>query len=190
MAMNPTASDHSDRAYAGVYEDAEAANQLIERLHREGYDSTRIGVLSRDRWDAASERAPTVAAGAATGAVAGGLLGGLAGFLVGAGMLAIPGVGPVLAGGFLASALGVGAGTAVVGASLGAATGGLIGTLVGIGFSDEEAAYLEREMGQGRKIVIVRGDGSRIIRHIDETGGARYRDAADEDLTKDAPPLA
>jgi hypothetical protein len=190
MAMNPSAADHPDRAYAGVYADPAAANALIERLHREGYTSDRIGVLSRDRWDDGPQDGTTsIGGGAATGAVAGGLLGGLAGFLVGAGLLAIPGIGPVLAGGFLASALGVGAGTAVVGAGVGAATGGLLGTLVGLGFTDEEAAYLDREVRAGRKVVIVKGDGERIVRTLEETGAERFR-ARDEDLTRDAPPLA
>ena len=190
MAMNPTAADHPDRAYAGVYTDPEAANALIERLHREGYTSERIGVLSRDRWDdPPSDGTASIGAGAATGAVAGGVLGGVAGLLVGAGLLAIPGVGPVLAGGYLASALGVGAGTAVLGAGVGAATGGLLGTLVGLGFTDEEAAYLDRELRQGRKIVIIRGDGDRIVKTLDETGAERFR-ARDDDPTRDAPPLA
>jgi site-specific DNA recombinase len=192
MAMNPTSSSEPDRAHAGVYADPEAANAVIERLRQEGYESNRIGVLSRDRWDterADGDTGAPVATGAATGAVAGGVLGGVAGLLVGAGMLAVPGVGPILAGGVLASALGVGATAAAVGAGLGAATGGLIGALVGVGFSHEEAAYLDREVRAGKTIVTVHGDGERVIRHFDETGAQRYRPRED-DKTHDAPPLA
>ena len=47
------------------------------------------------------------AEGATTGAL-GGLLGGLIGFLLGIGALAIPGIGPVVAGGALATAFGLG----------------------------------------------------------------------------------
>lgn len=190
MAMNPNTSNYPDRAYAGIYTDPKAARAVIERLRDAGYESNRIGVLSRERWDddnADGDPPASVGAGAATGAVAGGVLGGLAGFLVGVGMLAIPGIGPILAGGVLASALGVGGATAAVGAGIGAATGGLVGALVGIGFSDEEAAYLDREVRAGRTVVTVHGD-ERVVRHFDETGAERYRRS--DEKTQEAPPLA
>lgn len=59
------------------------------------------------------------------------MLGGGAGLLAGLGILAIPGLGPVLAAGWLASTL--------VGAGAGAATGGLVGALAGAGIDDADA---------------------------------------------------
>ena len=83
----------------------------------------RIGIVSRDSAarEVAEDTGAKAAGGAAIGAVAGGVLGGLAGLLVGIGALAIPGVGPVVAGGILASAFGLGGRTAVAGAGIGAA---------------------------------------------------------------------
>ena len=57
------------------------------------------------------------------------------GVLAGIGALAIPGVGPIIAGGALASTL--------AGAGIGAAAGGLLGALVGLGIPEEEARYYE-----------------------------------------------
>jgi hypothetical protein len=51
-------------------------------------------------------------------------------------MLAIPGIGPVVAAGWLASTLAVGA--------AGAATGGLIGALTGAGVSEDDANLYAR----------------------------------------------
>ena len=74
------------------------------------------GRIDRDR-DGADDRAE----GAAAGAGIGGTIGGIAGLLAGLGLMAIPGLGPVVAAGWLVS-------TAAV-AVAGGATGGLIGAL-------------------------------------------------------------
>ena len=99
------------RVYGGLYDDPAAAERGIRRFQESGYEGERIGIVSRDRDDAkevAENTGASAATGAATGAVAGGLLGGLTGLLVGIGALAIPGIGPVVAGGALASAFGIG----------------------------------------------------------------------------------
>ncbi len=81
--------------------------------------------------------------GAGLGAAAGGLGGLLAGF----GLLAIPGLGPVLAVGPLAAAL--------TGAVTGGALGGLAGSLVGEGVSEVEAIAAEHHVKAGRVVIIV-----------------------------------
>jgi len=132
----------------------------------------------RDRDEArelAEDTGTGVAAGAATGAVAGGVLGGITGLLVGIGALAIPGIGPVVAGGALASAFGLGGGTAVAGAGIGAGVGGVIGALTGLGFSKDEAEYYDRGVRDGRTLVTVHDDDGRADSIFDETGADRYR---------------
>ena len=87
----------------------------------------RSAVVSRDREETkelAEDTGAKAATGAATGAVGGGILGGITGLLVGLGALAIPGIGPVVAGGALASAFGLGGGTAVAGAGIGCVSPG------------------------------------------------------------------
>lgn len=88
-------------------------------------------------------------AGAATGAAAGGL----GGLLVGLGALAIPGIGPVIAGGALATALA----TTLTGGAIGAAAGGVTGALVGLGIPENQAKVYNDRLNRGDYLVIVDG---------------------------------
>jgi len=165
------------RVYGGLYSDVGAAERGIRRFHEAGYQGDRIGIVSRDQGakDLAEDTGAKMAGGATTGAVTGGILGGLTGLLVGIGALAIPGIGPVVAGGILASAFGLGGGTAVAGAGIGAAAGGLIGALTGLGFSHDEASYYDQGVRGGRTLVTVDDPEGRAGDIFDETGADRYR---------------
>jgi hypothetical protein len=152
--MAATQSTSNRTTVAGVFHDREDAREAVEDLKRVGFRDDQIGFASRE----AESTGGTVAAGdlttdtgpgsgAAAGAVTGGLLGGLLGA---AAALLIPGVGPVVAGGVLASALG--------GAALGAAGGGILGALVTTGVPEEEARYYDQEFQAGRTVVTVTAD--------------------------------
>src|SRR3712207_2185688 len=167
MQDTGTTSSGTRRVYGGLYRDTDAARTGITRFRESGYDQDRIGIVSRDREEAkelADDTGARVAGDAAKGAVAGGVLGGLTGLLVGIGALAIPGIGPVVAGGALASAFGLGGGTAVAGAGIGAGVGGVIGALTGLGFSSDEAEYYDRGIREGRTFVTVHDDDGQIGR--------------------------
>jgi hypothetical protein len=93
---------------AGLFPDRTSAEQAINELKAAGFTGNQIGVAMRDRTaqgELIAETDVQAAASAVTGAVGGGLLGGLAGFLIGIGAVAIPGIGPVIAGGARASVL-------------------------------------------------------------------------------------
>ena len=90
--------------------------------------------------------------GAGTGATLGTLLGGGAGLLAGIGALAIPGVGPIVAAGWLVATL--------TGAGVGAAGGGLLGSLVGAGVPEEHAHVYAEGVRRGGTLVTVRADDS------------------------------
>lgn len=88
-------------------------------------------------------------AGLEAGATAGAAIGGAGGLLAGLGLLAIPGLGPVVAAGWLAAtAVGVG-----VGAAAGAATGGIVDALKNSGHSDEEANFYAEGVRRGGTLV-------------------------------------
>jgi hypothetical protein len=89
-------------------------------------------------------------AGGKRGAVLGGVLGGGAGLLAGIGALAIPGVGPVVAAGWLVATL--------AGAGVGAASGGLVGSLTGAGVNRNEAHVYAEGVKRGGSLVTVRVD--------------------------------
>jgi hypothetical protein len=110
---------------------------------RDGAAVRRSGKVDRDR-DGVDDRAEGAAAGAGIGAAAGGL----AGLLAGLGLLAIPGLGPVVAAGWLAS-------TALV-AVAGGAAGGLIGALTQSGVSEEDAHIYAEGVRRGGTLVTAR----------------------------------
>lgn len=72
------------------------------------------------------------------------------GALAGTALFAIPGMGPVLGTGALAAAL--------AGAITGVTIGGFSGSLVGLGISEAQAAIAEREMHNGRAVLLVQDD--------------------------------
>lgn len=104
--------------------------------------------------DDGQDAAEGAAKGAGSGAALGGVVGGGAGLLAGLGMLAIPGIGPVAAAGWLTSTL-VGAGA---GAAAGGVTGGLIGALTEAGVSEDDAHVYAEGVRRGGALVAIRVD--------------------------------
>jgi hypothetical protein len=86
----------------GLFKNQVDAERAIDRLKQAGFSESQIGVAMRDRsqqQELVEGTGTQAAEGAATGAVSGGVLGGVIGLLAGVGALAIPGVGPIIAGG-------------------------------------------------------------------------------------------
>lgn len=172
-----TPQETTSRTVVGLFSHRSAAEAAIRDLRDAGFAEDRIGVAMQDRVkqaDLLEDAGDQAAEGAATGAVSGGLVGGLVGLL---GSLLIPGLGPVLAGGVLASTLAA--------AGLGAATGGLLGALVGLGVPEEDARHFDRGFRGGGTLVTVDA-GARtadavaiLARHevdLGPGGAARYGD--------------
>jgi hypothetical protein len=138
----------------GLFADQSTAERGIQALKAAGFSEQQIGVAVRDRaqQQAITEGTGTqTAEGAAAGAVGGGMVGGVIGLLAGVGALVIPGIGPIIAAGALASTL--------TGAGIGAAAGGLIGALAGMGIPDEDAKHFDRGFQEGGVLVTVQADG-------------------------------
>jgi uncharacterized protein (TIGR02271 family) len=174
----------------GVFHERDDAREAIEALKEARFPSDSISILSPDKQTTeamAQETGTHAGSGAATGAVTGGILGGLGGWLVGIGALAIPGVGPFIAAGAFAAALG--------GAAIGAGVGAIAGALIGMGVPKEEADYYEGEVKSGRTLVTVRADGrydeaQQILRqhraYDIETPGGSAQTAAARPMSGDA----
>ena len=170
------------------YPDAQAA---INRLEAAGVDHGDISVLASnaDGWykddhpakpgtfpdrdlDGKDDRSEAAGTGAGVGAA----LGGTAGVLTGLGLIAIPGVGPIVAAGWLVSAL--------TGAAAGGATGGVLGALTQAGVSKDEADIYAESLRRGGAVVSARvtdADASRLQAALDSSAvqvadrGAFYR---------------
>ncbi len=165
------------RMVAGLFADRRQAEQAIEDLRHAGIDPGRVSVITKDpsaAREVAGNTGARVAGSTAAGAGLGAILGGAAGWLVGIGALAIPGIGPVLAAGPIAAALGVAGTTAAVGAAGGAVAGGLVGALTGWGFSESEAREYEKRVAAGEILVTVEADGqiARLAEDIFRRDGA------------------
>src|SRR5436305_11137940 len=124
-----------------------------------GARADRDGRIDRDR-DGVDDRVEGASAGAGIGAA----VGGTAGLLAGLGLLAIPGLGPVVAAGWLAStaALALAGGTA----------GGIIGALTQAGVSEDEANVYAEGVRRGGTLVTARvpdGERSRFEAILDRS---------------------
>jgi hypothetical protein len=131
------------------------AEETVERLLAEGFRNEDISVLLQDNVgtkDFAHEKHTKAPEGTTAGVVAGGVIGGTIGLLAGIGVLAIPGLGPLIAAGPVIAALtGIGSGGVV---------GGLVGALVGMGIPEYEAKRYEGRIKEGGVLLSVHCDNS------------------------------
>jgi hypothetical protein len=159
-------------AVFGIYSTRPAAEEAVSALRTAGFRDTDISVLMADNQgtkDFAAEKHTKAPEGTAAGVTTGGAIGGILGGLIGAGVLAIPGVGPLLAAGPIIGALtGVGAGGVV---------GGIIGALVGLGIPEYEAKRYEGRIKQGGILLSVHCDNSDYVKRAEDT--LRQTGAAD-----------
>jgi hypothetical protein len=145
--------------YVGVFDERSDAELAARDLREKGFKDDEIGYAWRDdagkTHQEGNKSAEMAASGAGTGVVLGGIIG------AGAALL-IPGIGPVVSGGLLATAL---AGAAT-GAVAGGVAGGITGALMGLGIPEDEAKYYNDQFSEGRTLMTVRAND-------------RYNDASD-----------
>jgi uncharacterized protein (TIGR02271 family) len=139
------------------------ASTIVDQLKSAGFSRDDVSVIMSDKRTSkefAHEKNTKAPEGATTGATTGGLLGGALGWLAGAGALAIPGVGPLIAAGPIMAALS--------GAAVGAATGGIAGGLIGLGIPEYEAKRYENRIREGNILVSVHSDSAEETRRAKE----------------------
>ena len=138
-----------------VYDSYSQARSAVTAVEAAGVRSSEVSLVANkyvsDKYADVNEVSPT-----ATGAGIGGALGGGAGLLAGLGLLAIPGLGPVVAVGWLASL--------AVGAAAGAAAGGLVGAMVSAGVPEEHAHVYSESVRRGGTLVTAKVEDSDAAR--------------------------
>lgn len=161
----------ASRTLTALFDRYEEATSAVTKLEAAGVPHRDISLVANNADDrhgshASHGDAPAKAAdGAGTGATLGTVLGGGAGLLAGLGLLAIPGIGPVVAAGWLISA--------AAGAGVGAAAGGLAGSLTGAGLSEDAAHGYAEGVRRGGTLITVRVDDATAARAqaiLDEHG--------------------
>jgi uncharacterized membrane protein len=142
-----------------TFNSREAAERAVNELRGKGFEK-EISVIAKDdqrnqggdkQYDAPRMGGDTVTDGTATG----GVIGGLAGLAMGAGALAIPGLGPIIAAGPIAGLLS------------GAAAGGIAGGLVDFGVPEERGKHFEEKVKQGNVLVALKADEKRTSEAAD-----------------------
>lgn len=144
-----------------LYDDYSTAARAYNDLDRAGISTDDISIVASngDGWfekgatepgriDRDGDGTDDRNEAAAKGAGIGGAVGGVAGLLAGLGILAIPGLGPVVAAGWLAS-------TAAL-AFTGGAAGGLIGSLSQHGVKEDDANAYAEGVRRGGTLVTAR----------------------------------
>ena len=153
------------RTITRLYDNRNDAMEAAHDVERQGIPSQDISIVAsnKDSWydkdkDAgAREKTHDTGGGVAKGAATGGALGAGAGLLTGLGLLVIPGIGPVVAAGWLGATI-IGAAT---GAVAGGAVGGLVGALTDAGVPEEEAHIYSEGVRRGGTLLSVRVDDAR-----------------------------
>lgn len=151
-----------------LYSDGAVARGVVDELKAAGLPEDDIGIIapSRDKSfrmknadlenagdvidrnrDGADDRGRAVNRAVGVGAA----LGGAAGLLAGLGAFVLPGLGAVVAAGWLASAL--------AGAAAGGAAGGIVGALIQAGLSENDAAKYAEGVKRGGSLVTIRVSG-------------------------------
>jgi hypothetical protein len=187
-----------------LYRSYAEAREAVRNLEGAGIKHSDISILASnaDNWYSADRKAGTFPDGdldgkddraeaAGTGAGVGAAVGGAAGLLAGLGLLAIPGVGPVVAAGWLVATL--------TGAAAGSATGGIIGALTQAGVSKEDADVYAEGLRRGGAVVSARvpdADGPRLQAIMDRSAvkltdrSAAYRNAGWKSFDPGATPYS
>jgi len=142
-----------------LYDSYDAASRAVRDLEGAGLSHANISLVSSnaDNWysgDSKKIKRSKVDRDAdgvddrAEGAGIGAAVGGTAGLLAGLGIMAIPGIGPVVAAGWLAAT--------AVGAIAGGTAGGIIGALTQAGHSKEDAEIYAEGVRRGGTLLSAR----------------------------------
>ncbi|MBE9190341.1 signal transduction histidine kinase LytS [Gloeocapsopsis crepidinum LEGE 06123] len=154
----------------GTFSSRTKAESALNTLRDSGFKMDKVSILAKDSTrddqiagvdlqdrNQVNERGNTEAQeGAGIGATTGTILGGAGGLLVGLEALLIPGVGPFLAGGTIA--------TTLAGAGIGAAAGSIVGALTGLGIPEEDAKTYSDRVSHGDYLVFIEGTAADIDR--------------------------
>lgn len=135
------------KAVIGVFSDRDSAEKAVKQLRSQGFNTEEINIISKGQNNSDSK---TYEDDITDGALTGGTLGGIGGLLVGAGALAIPGIGPIIAAGPIAAALS------------GAVAGSIAGGLIDWGIPAETSQKYEQSVAQGNILAVIRSDAAKV----------------------------
>lgn len=149
----------------GVFENKESAESALNQIRNAGITDEKISMVAKEDQvrNNNENEGGYMEQNLSDGAATGGALGGIAGLIAGAGALAIPGIGPIIAAGPIAAGL------------TGVAAGGIAGGLVDMGIPQERGDYYEGEIKKGKIVAAVEADEDKIdeVSSVLKENGAR-----------------
>lgn len=135
---------------SGVFSARNQAERAMGDLRARGFSEDQTSIVAReDVIRKQGQEGGMTMGDIGEGVTAGGAIGGFTGLLAGAGLLAVPGIGPIVAAGPLAAALS------------GAVTGGLAGGLLDYGIPEERGRELEQKVRGGEIVALIHSDENR-----------------------------
>lgn len=155
--MSMTTASTTTRISA-VFDSQNEAERAIQALRQRGLTDASISIVARHGDETQVAGGGTVADNAGDTAERvgkGALAGAGVGALFGLAAVAIPGVGPFITAGWLASALGVAGGAAASGAIVGGTSGAIAGAFAKAGYDENEASYYGSAVERGEVFVAV-----------------------------------
>jgi hypothetical protein len=146
-----------EKKVIGYFQDSNQAGQAANELKSKGFNE--ISLLGNEKGGVEGKKGGDnqgigFGQNISSGTMTGGTIGGLVGLGLGTGVLGalgtaallIPGVGPIVAMGPLAAALG------------GAVTGGIAGALIDYGIPKEHSDYYESKIKEGNSVLVLKTD--------------------------------
>ena len=128
------------KTISGLFDTHSEASKAVAALQDAGVSD--VSIVSPEKHGSTE--------GTAAGAGIGAAVGGVGGLLAGLGTFAIPGIGPVVGAGWLA--------TTLIGAMAGGAAGGILGSLTEAGIDEDEAHVYAEGIRRGATLVTARVD--------------------------------
>ena len=160
-AFNTILTHH--RAVIGTFPSREAAGQALDQLILSGFPVAQVFLIGHDLKHTFSSDPSNsfgtvigTATGLKKGMILGNLVGGTTGLLLGAGLIALPGVGQLM----LSSAIAF----VLLSGGICTAAGGLTGALIGLGLTSEQAREYSQQVSRGSFLLVVEGTGQDIDR--------------------------
>ncbi len=147
------------KTVTGLFDNYSDAASAVDQLKAAGISDSDISIVSNNSDGRYNDNDDDVAEDAGTGAGIGAAIGGVGGLLTGLGIMAIPGVGPVVAAGWLAAT----AAGAVAGAVVGGAAGGIVGALTDSGVDERDAHVYAEGVRRGGTLVTAKLDDARSV---------------------------
>lgn len=151
----------------GLVPDYATLDRIVSGLEHRGFGPDAISVVMPEdaKHTLTHERHSKAPEGAVAGGTIGGVAGGITGLLAGIGVLAIPGLGPLIAAGPLLAALS--------GLAVGGVAGSFAGSLVGLGIPELEAKQYAERLAR---------DDILVATHVEDPGAAAQAEQAMRDL--------